>query len=162
VPGNEADTVAFSHMAVKVLTPEVLYDALGTIGKESGNIAKGSGNAGKRTGDREESREVFLRSFRIDEDVSATEYIQGIPQLLRLMNASSPNRGAAVVEQLRNLNASPPEAITTLYLTVLSRRPTPAEVELMSGYLSRRKDDREGYRGVLWMLLNSGEFAMNH
>ena len=32
----------------------------------------------------------------------------------------------------------------------------------MAGYLSRRKDDREGYRGVLWILLNSSEFALNH
>lgn len=159
VPGNETDTAAFSHMAVKVLTPEVLYDALGIIGKESSSTAKSNG--GKGSGDKQESREQFLRSFRIDEDVPATEYLQGIPQLLRLMNASSPNRGAAIVEKLYSSGASRPDALATLYLTVLSRRPTPAEVELMTGYLSRRKDDREGYRGVLWMLLNSSEFALN-
>ena len=72
------------------------------------------------------------------------------------------NRGASVVDKLCSSQASHPEAIATLYLTVLSRRPTAEEVELMSGYLSRRKDDREGYRGVLWILLNSSEFALNH
>ena len=36
------------------------------------------------------------------------------------------------------------------------------EVKVMSGYLSKRKDDREGYRGVLWILLNSSEFVLNH
>src|SRR5207248_1876187 len=58
VPGNEADIVAFSHMTVKALTPEVLYDALGIIGKDSGNTAKVGGNGGKGSGDRQESREV--------------------------------------------------------------------------------------------------------
>ncbi len=158
IAGNEGDPNAFSRVAVKALTPEVLYDALGIIGKESGSNVKG----GKGGGDRLESRDLFLKSFRVDDDAAATEYIQGIPQLLRMMNASSPNRGAAVVENLLSSKSSRPEAITTLYLTVLSRRPSAEEVELMSGYLARRKDDREGYRGVMWILLNSSEFALNH
>src|SRR5262249_40578773 len=157
VPGNENDA-SFSHMSVKVLTPEVLYDALGVVGK-GGGFAGGKEGKG---GGGQEARGTFLRPFRIDGEASPTEYIQGIPQMLRLMNASSPGRGAALVEQLCRSGASRPEAITTLYLTVLSRRPTPEEVELMTGYLERRKDDREGYRGVLWIMLNSGEFALNH
>jgi Protein of unknown function (DUF1549)/Protein of unknown function (DUF1553) len=161
-PGNEADVAAFSHMAVKVLTPEVLYESLGIIGKDSGSAGKGGGNAGKPGGDKQDSKEQFVRSFRVDEDVAAVDYIQGIPQLLRLMNSSTPNRGSAVVDKLCNSGASRTEAIATLYLAALSRRPTAAETELMSSYLSRRKDDREGYRGVLWILLNSNEFALNH
>jgi hypothetical protein len=154
-PGNEDDAVGFSHMAVKVLTPEVLFDALETFSKSSGGSGKGSG---KGSG---ESREQFLHSFRIEEDATATEYIQGIPQLLRMMNASTPNRGAAIVEKLVSSKASRTEAVETLYLTALSRRPSAEEVKLMSEYLSRRQDDREGYRGVLWILLNSSEFALN-
>ena len=42
------------------------------------------------------------------------------------------------------------------------RTMTAAEVELMSGYLSRRPDPEQGYAGVLWILLNSGEFVLNH
>ncbi|OAI54946.1 hypothetical protein AYO44_13905, partial [Planctomycetaceae bacterium SCGC AG-212-F19] len=161
VPGNEADTVAFSHLAVKVLTPEVFYDSMTVIGKDIGGSGKGSGNGGKGSGQKEEGRDEFLRAFSSDEAVPATEYIQGIPQLLRLLNASSVNRGAAVVDKLCSSGVSREEAVTTLYLTVLSRRPTPAEVELMAGYLAKRKDNREGYRGVMWILLNSSEFALN-
>jgi hypothetical protein len=157
VPGNENDA-SFSHMSVKALTPEVLYDALGVVGMGGGLVGGKEGKGGNR----QETRDVFLRSFRIDDEASPTEYIQGIPQMLRLMNASSPGCGAALVEQLCRSGARRQEAITTLYLTVLSRRPTPEEVELMSSYLERRKDDREGYRGVMWILLNSGEFALNH
>src|SRR5207249_4443923 len=103
-----------------------------------------------------------LRTFRFDDDVPATEYIQGIPQLLRLMNGPLLNRSAPVIDRLVSTRASHTEAITTLYLTVLSRRPTDDEVKLMESYLSKRKDDREGYRGVLWILLNTSEFALNH
>ena len=72
------------------------------------------------------------------------------------------NRGARSSTGWSAPRRATPEAITTLYLTVLSRRPTAEEVKLMASYLSRRKDDREGYRGVLWILLNSSEFALNH
>jgi hypothetical protein len=148
LPGNEGDASAFSHMAVKVLTPEAFFDST-TI------VLRGAT-------DKQDTRDQFVRTFRFDEETDATEYAQGIPQALRLMNGPMLNRGAPVVEQLARSGTSRTEAITTLYLTVLSRRPTAEEVELISGYLSRRKDDREGYRGVLWILLNSSEFALNH
>jgi hypothetical protein len=153
VPGNESDTAGFSHMAVKALTPEVLFDslAIATTGRP----------------ERPEAREPFVRLFRVDDEASPTEYIQGIPQMLRLMNAPvsgsfKGGRGASVVDQLASSRTSHAEAVTTLYLTALSRRPTADEVKLMEGYLSKRKDNREGYRGVLWILLNSSEFALNH
>lgn len=161
VPGNETDTVAFSHMAVKVLTPEVLCDALAV--------------ATRGTPERPEVREQFARAFRSDEDAAPTDYIQGIPQLLRLMNAPSRGSGSSgkevkgvtdnggpILDRLYSAKASHAEAVETLYLTVLSRRPTAEEVELMESYLTKRKDDREGYRGVLWILLNTSEFALNH
>src|SRR5262249_27678965 len=91
-----------------------------------------------------------------------TEYSQGIPQLLRLLNGPLLNAGASVIDRLCDEGASTEEAITALYLTALSRRPTAAEVKLMSGYLARRKGAREGYAGVLWAWLNSSEFARNH
>jgi hypothetical protein len=163
VTGNEADTTAFSHMAVKALTPEVLYDALASLSQGGGNTgAKSGGNPGKGSGDKQEPRDQFLRNFRVDEDTPATEYIRGIPQALRLMNGNLLNRSASMVDRLVDSGASRTEAITTLYLTVLSRRPTSEEVTLMEGYLSKRKDDREGYRGVLWILINTSEFALNH
>ena len=43
----------------------------------------------------------------------------------------------------------------------MSRRPSAEEVKALSGYLDRRTDAREGYRGVLWILLNSSEFMLN-
>jgi hypothetical protein len=154
VPGNEADATLFSHMALKPLSPEALYDALAVVFSIDKNdpgprkpAARGKAGAAPAP-----SREEFARLFRS----------QGAPQRLQLMNGPLLNRGAPVVDQLVDTGAGRAEAIATLYLTALSRRPTADEVKLMSGYLARRRDAREGYRGVLWVLLNSSEFALNH
>ena len=32
----------------------------------------------------------------------------------------------------------------------------------LSDYVSRRANPEQGYAGVLWILLNSGEFILNH
>ena len=37
-----------------------------------------------------------------------------------------------------------------------------AERQRVLRYLERRKYARAGYRGALWALLNSSEFAVNH
>jgi ferric-dicitrate binding protein FerR (iron transport regulator) len=164
VPGNEADKTAFSHMALKVLTPEAFYDSLAVVmarDKNDPTMMAGT-KKGKKGGSGLSAREEFARHFRANTKTDPTEYVQGIPQFLRLMNAPLLNRGAPIIERLCNTEASQAEAITTLFFTALSRRPTAEETRLMAGYLSRRKDAREGYSGVLWILLNSSEFALNH
>ena len=37
----------------------------------------------------------------------------------------------------------------------------PAERAIMAKYLSRKATREAGYAGVLWILLNSGEFVLN-
>src|SRR5262249_61536785 len=76
VPGNESDTVAFSHMAVKVLIPEVLYDALGVIGKGG---ASDGGKGGEGRGGEQESRGQFRPAFRGGENARHTAAPRGSP-----------------------------------------------------------------------------------
>src|SRR5262249_18348741 len=130
-----------------VLTLEAFFDSVEVVMKGAG-------------GGKQESREQFVRAAQAQEN--ATEYTQGIPHLLRLMNGPMLNRGTTPADYLFKTRVGHAEAITRLYLTVLSRRPTEDEVKLLEGYVSRRKSDLEGYRGVLWILLNSSEFALNH
>jgi hypothetical protein len=129
-------------------------------------MMKGGGKKGKKGFGGLPGREEFTRYFRTNPDGDPTEYTQGIPQFLRLMNSSILNRGAPIIDKLCNAATLrvpvETEAIEILYLAALSRKPTAEEARLMSGYLSRRKDAREGYTGVLWILLNSSEFAINH
>jgi hypothetical protein len=169
VTGNRDDKTRFSHMAVKVMAPAVLFDSLVAA---MGN-PKLAGSLGSplpyelyapkaaSTG-RPQPREEFIKFFDTRPDPDATtEYTQGIPQVLALMNAKPFNGIPPIVEQLAKANASAEQAVEKLYLAALSRRPSADEVRLMTDYLARRKDARQGYAGVLWILFNSGEFVLN-
>jgi hypothetical protein len=55
--------------------------------------------------------------------------------------------------------------INTLYLAALSRRPRPEEMEKCQGYVAAAdaaSDTRRVLGDVLWALLNSSEFFLNH
>jgi hypothetical protein len=57
------------------------------------------------------------------------------------------------------------QRIDVLYFATLSRRPRPAEWELLEGYLpadATGQPLKEGLADLLWALLNSAEFTLNH
>ena len=70
--------------------------------------------------------------------------------------------GPRVLDRVIAYGASRDRVVETLYLATLSRRPTGEERELMAGYIAKRATPEQGYAGVLWILLNSGEFVLNH
>ncbi len=51
--------------------------------------------------------------------------------------------------------------IEELYLVVLSRKPRPEESRRLLDYTTTR-DSKEALRDILWSLLNSTEFVLNH
>jgi ferric-dicitrate binding protein FerR (iron transport regulator) len=163
LPGNQADQDAFSHMALKPLAPEALYDAL--VVATSIDKTEAYRRAGKVKGKQSEAepawptREEFARAFR---GAGQGDEAPGIPQMLRLLNGPMLNAGSMLVESMADEDVGIAEGLTRLYLTVLTRKPTEEEIKLLSAYVERRKDVRAGYRGVLWVLLNSGEMALNH
>jgi hypothetical protein len=56
-----------------------------------------------------------------------------------------------------------PQAIERMYLRVLSRRPSAAENEFMLKYLEQPGAERQQlYAEIVWALLNSSEFSLNH
>jgi hypothetical protein len=54
-----------------------------------------------------------------------------------------------------------PEHVDWIFLTTLSRKPTPEETELMLGLMRAEKGTR-GLADALWIILNSAEFNTNH
>jgi ferric-dicitrate binding protein FerR (iron transport regulator) len=162
---NEADVQLFSHMAVKVMSPEVFYDSLVTA-LAAGPALGGKGTklpGGKKGLPNLASREQFVQFFSAQGDAAETgESSHGIPQFLKLMNAEQFNRSAPIVERLVQTEVAHERAIDDLYLSALSRRPRADEIRLMSDYLAKRSDPRSGFAGVLWILLNSSEFVLNH
>jgi hypothetical protein len=157
--GNEKDQELFSRMGVKLMSPEAFYDSLTVVFAvdKSGKYAAPGAKAPPL-----EPRDDFVRFFRAQGEAADGGLNPGIPQFLRRMNGDAFNAGAPLVAHLVHARATPKQAIETLYLAVLTRRPTDEEVKLLSAYMARRTDPEQGYAGVLWVLLNSGEFVLNH
>jgi hypothetical protein len=178
VPGNEGDNVLVSKMAVKPIGPEALYDSLAVVFAQSKSFAPGkpggskpvggkpdAGKPSKPTGGKPDMggdpRDLFVRHFRGQGGIEPGELAHGIPQFLRRMNGELFNAPAQIVERLVAENAPPERAVETLFLATLSRRPTADEQALMTKYVAGRPTPDAGYSGVLWILLNSGEFVVN-
>jgi hypothetical protein len=146
-PNNNADAEPhlLARMTVKVMSPDVLYDALTQV-------------LGVK--DLPQGRQGFVTFFTTKEEGDdPDEFGLGIPQFLRLMNSPVFNEGGPVTDELAK--EVPAKAIETLFLRTLSRRPTAAEAEKMAAYVAKKGDVRKGYAGVLWVLLNSAEFVCN-
>jgi hypothetical protein len=160
--GNaEAGGELFSRMAVKVLTPEQMFDSLAqALGAPPAPPAQARRNpANGRTPP--SSRSLFVAFFKV-EDADPTEYQVGIPQTLRLMNTPRLNN-PGLLRPLLEGRKSPSEILEALYLRTLSRRPRPDEAARLSAYLNKfGGEPLKAYSDVLWVLLNSSEFTTNH
>ena len=97
-------------------------------------------------------------------------------QWLHLLNSSHIQRKLEQGPKLKAIFESgrkPAEIVEELYLTILSRFPTPDEVKNAEEYgtLSRAEQGRQGRRGpkrredwvdIAWALINSTEFLYRH
>ena len=157
-PGTDTDPALFARMAVKVMTPEQLFDSLAKVtGFGTGaRIAapKGVNRPGGNT-----PRDQFVQFFLAGaEQASTTDYEAGIPQALKLMNSRIVGNPAAV-RALVPPGARPVEAFEAIYLAALSRKPTAAEVARLRAYTVRASTPAEAYSDILWAVLNSSEFT---
>jgi hypothetical protein len=85
-------------------------------------------------------------------------------QRLHLLNSSHVQRKLEQGPTLRALASRrrpAAETLDELYLTILSRRPTPEERESVAAHL-RRYPPREAWLDVAWALINSPEFLYRH
>src|SRR5207248_5541473 len=141
----------------KPMTPEQLYDSLATVLGESTDPIKGQGK--KYKGAKPSHRTAFVDYFRPAEGADPKDYPNGIPQVLRLMNADWTAKGPAFVRRTVKADQPPARNIEALFLATLSRRPTASEVGRLEGYLRDNQGDAtKAYGDILWALLNSAEF----
>jgi hypothetical protein len=54
------------------------------------------------------------------------------------------------------------ERVETLFLGTLSRQPSEGELQLFVAHVNDSSAQRDALGDVLWALLNSAEFALNH
>ena len=169
VAGNEdADPSLFARTAVRVMTPEQEFDSLLQVAapRQNPRTFKPVGlNKAKMKGGKYQNfspRSQFVAFFEAEDATDPTEYQDGIPQALRLMNGPGLNN-SVILNGLLRAGQSPEQIIDRLYLATLSRRPTAGERERISAYVAKHKSEpREGYADVLWVLMNGSEFVMNH
>lgn len=165
--GREEDL--YARMAVKVMSPDTLYDSLCVaMSVKDLKVAEAAGTSSGRGGSKgaakEPPRERFVKAFSTqDPETTPTEFTHGIPQALRLLNESVFNAGAPVVDALVKKDPTPEKVITGLFLATLSREPRDSEMKRCLTYVthkSRASQPSVGYAGVLWVLLNTQEFAL--
>jgi hypothetical protein len=157
---NAADGSLFSHMTVKVLSPEQLYDSLTAVHGSPLKMEEKGGKGAAVKGKLNNGRDAFVAFFGVGDDADPTEYQAGIPQALRLMNSNQFAGGHLLTEASKAKTQA--GVVEELYLGTLSRRPTAAEHDTMAAYVRKHKDPKDASADILWALLNSSEFTLNH
>jgi hypothetical protein len=176
VPGNAADTTLFSHYSVKRLAAEPMLDAISqfteTNEKFRSIIPEPYSNwpaAFRATQISDGNTEcTFLDLFgRPPRDTPFEAERNNDPtlkQALYFLNSEQLEGKLSTSPHLKRLLATPDAAvIEDLYLTSVSRFPTPEEKQRLSTYLAARKASRaQAIQDVAWALLNAKEFEFNH
>jgi hypothetical protein len=85
---------------------------------------------------------------------------QARTQGVETLQEDEPEAAAATATVPANLNTE--EIITDAYLRSLSRLPTTDEMQTSKTFIAESKDPVEGIRAVLWALMNTREFMVNH
>lgn len=164
LPDNASDDKLYSRMPVKVIGARELLDALTTATgyqEESANDRQVMRPAPQKGFAGPVSLVRFFDTREYDDDT--TEYAYGVPQVLKLMNTNLTHRATEATRRIEKTAAGDRRrVIEDLYLTALTRRPRPDEIERMNAFVSRQSDASKGYAGVFWALLNSAEFVSNH
>ena len=166
--GNEVDARFYSHYYARRLPAEVLLDAIAT---GTGTPTKFDGHPlGVRAVQVPEPNldSYFLTLFGRSARVSACACERAgevtLPQLLHLQNGEDlqkqmNNPSGRLAGLIKKTNDH--EVIIPLFLATVSRYPTEGEILTISKSFSSEQRG-EGFRDLLWALLNSKEFTFNH
>jgi hypothetical protein len=168
LPENAQDATFFSHMAVKVMNPDMLYDSLHMVLNADPRFRPPApGTKGMKPVSRHgaivvQEREPFVRFFsRAALGDDPLQYVYGIPQMLRLLNGAEWNVSPPYLEDLTVTEADRAAAVETICLVTLARRPSAGEVAELSQLIDDSSDPSRAYAGVFWVLVNSAEFVIN-
>lgn len=163
-PAARPPAELFAAMGVKVFTAEQLFDSLNTCLSQNSepspqNPAFGNGR-----------RQMFLaRMARRTAD--AMEYDRGLQQALQLMNGEETAEAtdlqrSALLTSLEAPFLSQEQRIEILFLATLTRFPRQEELTRMMRFVEAAKSadrsEQTAYADMLWALLNSAEFTVNH
>ncbi|MEZ6123589.1 MAG: DUF1549 domain-containing protein [Planctomycetaceae bacterium] len=168
---NEVDNPAagevplFSHMYIKSMQAEQLYDSL-----ISATDAHKAGRGGWDAQEEQRARwmQQFIVAFDNDENDEATTFNGTIPQALMMMNselidkAVNSDRGSFLYD-IFSSSTSEAQKMQDLYMAALTRQPTRGEVNKASQLIRKYGTNKiQAYQDLFWALLNSNEFIFVH
>lgn len=112
----------------------------------------------------------FLDSFGRPKRLTACECERSgrpdLTQVLHLMNGDTLHKKVSAeqgrVSKLLAAKRTDDDIIDELYMATLARRPTAAERAAILPKVTAAPSRREGYEDLLWALLNTAEFVLNH
>ncbi len=107
--------------------------------------------------------EHFLRQFGQGdrETINGSQQDATVPQILAMFNGPITHvmleAGSAIVDNVMGLDAAR-DRVDAIFLSVLTRRPSPADRRIAASELSKTRQDNIGYGNIVWGLLNTREF----
>jgi hypothetical protein len=153
----------YTSMPVRSLSARQVYDALVRAAGRREPLDPNSGAVF-------EERTAFLA--QVDAPTrQATEFQGGIPQALTMLNGpfvsglTDPWTSDLVAALADSPFFTDAERIDTLFLASLARHPTSAERDTILAWVAAQGaggDKSQAFGDVLWALLNSSEFILNH
>ncbi|MDP7277831.1 MAG: DUF1553 domain-containing protein [Planctomycetaceae bacterium] len=150
------------------LRADQLYDSLlAVFGSDVSRRSRGSRSSSGSTQSRRrrspQGRNLVLSLFGFDPSTPPEDIAGTVPQALFMMNSPLINamiRAAGNTRLARILGRFPDndEAVSEVYLLVLSREPTANELKICREYLAEVGDRGEAFEDLMWSLVNSSEF----
>ena len=156
----------YACAAVKTLTAEQLYESVNRVLNRRGQGMMPGANVQSPLLDPQ--RQAFIAKMQTA-GRSPLEYQAGVLQALTLLNgsdlaeATDPQK-SPLLGSLEAPFLGDDERLALLFLATLSRSPTEEELTLCRKQLASRSDSdkAKGWSDILWAVLNSAEFALNH
>lgn len=167
---NASDAKFYSHYQVKRLAAEPLLDAIDYV---TGSQTKYPNlPLGTRAIELPDAtyQNYFLVTFGKPKRVSVCECErvpdENLSQALHTLNgdilAAKIADGNGRIAKLLAAKKTHDETVAELYLSTLSRRPTPSELEASRKFLAESPTPQECYQDLLWALVNSKQFLFVH
>jgi hypothetical protein len=177
---NQLDERNFSHAQIRRLPAEAAYDAIafataGTSAQQAldedpaavRNRAIGVSSGFSRQYDGSYALKLFGKPERA---VSCDCERSNEPSLLQTVYLRNDGEVLALLDRkdgwLREVSGSDDlssdDLIRSAYLRTLSRPPSEEEQQVAREHLSQAKDAQSGLKDLLWALMNTKEFLLNH
>ena len=154
----------FSHMYIKVFSPEQLYDSL-IISTEAHKSGRTSWDSAEQ--ERQRWMQQFVIAFDTDEADEVTQFNGTIPQALMMMNSELIRNAincqpGSYLHTVLTGPGSASKKLNTLYQATLGRKPTRTELSKFNIVTRGYTSQLDAFQDVFWALLNSNEFILNH